>query len=262
MKILAAFIVSTIIFWGCGHQEKSLKVAASPVPHAELLNLIKSDLKEKGIHLKIIEIDDYNLPNRLLAERQVDANFFQHRPFLEEQEKEFGYKLTAYACVHIEPLGIYSKKIKSLADLPMGAVVAIPSDPTNEARSLELLSSQGLITLKKDKNSLSTCLDILENPKKIRFHEVDAALTPRILPDVDLAVIPGNFALQAHLLPSQDALVLESGENSPYANLLVIREGEGDREDLRLLKEALTSEKIRTYLIENYRGALLPALCL
>lgn len=255
-KYLFLFLIACYL-GACQKQEKTLKVAATPVPHAEILNLIKPDLKERGISLEIIEMDDYNLPNRLLAEKQVEANFFQHEPFLKEQENEFGYHFFTLVCVHIEPLGIYSKRITSLHDLSQGGWVAIPNDPTNEARALDLLVQEGLITLNLNKNVLATVSAIQENPKKLRFHEVDAALLPRILPDVDIAVIPANFALQAHLLPAHDALLLESGY-SPYANIVVAREGEEDREEFKFLKEALTSEKVRNYLIQTYQGAIQP----
>lgn len=254
-KITTLLVFLSLAFTGCQPSKKVLKVAATPIPHAELLALIQPDLKEQGIELKVIEIDDYNLPNRLLAEKQVDANFFQHEPFLKEQEKAFGYRFSIIARVHMEPLGIYSAKIHSLKELRDGAIVAIPHDPTNESRALDLLALQGLITLQTQGNPLSTLLSIQDNPKKFRFHEVDAALLPRILPDVDFAVIPANFALQGGLFPDRDALVLESS-CSLYANLLVGRVGEEGREDLQALARALKSEKVRQYLLKTYHGSI------
>lgn len=251
---LVGIVIASGLLVSCQQKEKTLKVAATPIPHGEMLAMIQPDLKEKGIILKIVEVDDYNLPNRLLAEKQVDANFFQHMPFLEEQEKQFGYAFVAYGKIHLEPLGIYSNKLKSLEDLATGAIVAIPNDPTNEARALNLLADQKLITLKRC-GVLATVEDILENPKKLRFHEVDAPLLPRILPDVTLAIIPANFALQANLIPNRDALAIE-GACSPYANILVIRKGDEGRKDLQILKEALTSEKIKNYLSETYKGGI------
>jgi D-methionine transport system substrate-binding protein len=260
---MKTFILTALIgmcaLVGCQSQEKFLKVAATPVPHADLLEAIKTDLEKEGVNLKIVEVDDYNLPNRLLFEKQVDANFFQHGPFLGEQNQRFGYSLIPLAAVHLEPLGLYSQKIVSLDSLKEGGIVAIPSDPSNEARALGLLQEVGLIKLKqKTVGPFSTIYDIEENPKHLKIEEVDAAFLPRALPDVDLAVIPSNFALQAHLNPSRDALALESSD-SPYANLIAVREGDEDRDDLIALKKAMTSEKMRRYIQEKYKGAILPA---
>ena len=253
------YIIATFALTGCHSNEKVLKVAATPVPHSDLLERIKADLENEGIHLKIVEVDDYNLPNRLLYEKQVDANFFQHGPYLNEQNSRFGYNLKCLAAVHIEPLGIYSQKIASIEDLKDGAVVGIPSDPTNEARALALLAELGLIKLKpKSDTNLATVYDIAENPKHLKIEEIDAAFLPRSLKDVDVAVIPANFALQAHLSPEKDALALES-TNSPYANVVVVRNEDLNREDLQLLKNALNSEKMRQYIIEKYKGAIIPA---
>lgn len=244
---------------GCQSKQQTLKIAATPVPHADLLKEIQADLEDQGIHLKIVEVDDYNLPNRLLFEKQVEANFFQHRPFLDEQNLRFGYNLKPLAAVHIEPLGLYSNKIDTLESLKERGVVAIPSDPTNEARALTLLSDISLITLKPNtSNTLATIYDIDENPKHLKFEEVDAAFLARSLDDVDLAVIPVNFALQVHLNPMEDALALES-TNSPYANLVVIREEDASNPNIQKLKVALTSEKLRRAINEKYKGAILPA---
>lgn len=253
---LAAFS----LLCGCGPNEKVIRIAATPVPHADLLEIAKTELDSEGITLKVVEVDDYNLPNRLLHEKQVDANFFQHQPYLDEQNKVFGYNLIALAKVHIEPMGVYSERIKSLEALKEGAKVAIPSDPANESRALKLLSDLGLITLtttEQNKNEL-TIYDIDENPKRLSFEEIDSPFLPRSLADVDLAVIPTNFALQAKLNPLKDALALESGD-SPYANIVAIRNGDEKREDLQKLKKALNSEKMRAYINEKYHGSLTPA---
>ncbi len=243
----------------CNTSNKTLKIAATSVPHADLLEIVKEDLKNEGIELKIIEIDDYNLPNRMLQERQVDANFFQHKPFLEEQIKLHRYDLTPLAAVHLEPLGIYSVNYKSLDAIKDSSVVAIPQDPTNEARALMLLEDVGLIKLKEVKNKyLITTLDIDDNPKGLRFEELDAPYLPRALVDVDLAIIPSNFALQAKLDPTKDALALESSD-SPYANIVVVRSGDMNREDLQKLKEALSSEKLYQHIQDKYQGAIQPA---
>lgn len=249
-------LLCCILSYGCSSDQKKLKVAATAVPHAEILEQIKPDLAAKGIDLEIIEVDDYQLPNRLLAEKQVDANFFQHLPFLESVEKEYGNSLVPLAEIHYEPLGIYSKKIEKLSDLPPGASVAVPSDPSNESRALLFLSTLGLIELKNTNSSCMTICDITRNPLFLKFSELDAPLLPRILPDVTIAVIPSNFALQAHLEPRCDALALEV--SCDYPNVLVVRNGDEGRADLQELAHALTSEKMRLFLWERYKGAIQP----
>lgn len=259
LRRLLLALCTGLFLSACSHPDtKTIKVAASPVPHSEILQLVVSDLKEKGITLEIIDIDDYQLPNRLLAEKKVDANFFQHEPFLNEQKKTFGYKIVAIAKVHVEPLGIYSDKITSLDGLRDGAVVAVPSDPTNEARALELLEREGLIKLKSGVGLKATIHDITENPKKLKIKEVDAPFLARALPDIDLGVIPSNFAIQVGLCPPKDALAMESGD-SPYANVLVIREADLDRPELRELASALQSPKIKEFFTQKHCGALQPA---
>ena len=238
--------------------QKSLKVIASATPHAQLLEFVKPDLKEQGIDLKIIICDDYNTPNRALADKEVDANFFQHLPFLDEQIKQFHYPIMSLAKIEIEPMGLYSKKLLSLSDLKEKGTVAIPNDPTNEARALRLLESQGLIKLEDSNNLQATVIHITQNPKQLKFIEIDAAMLPRVLDDVDLAVINTNYALQAGLSPTKDALALES-KDSPYVNIIAIRIDEDDRPDIQALKSAMTSEKMRHFIIEKYQGAILPA---
>lgn len=247
------------ILAGCSptSSKNQLKVAATPIPHAQLLEFAKPQLKAQGIDLDIIVIDDYNVPNRVLADHEVDANFFQHIPFMNEQVKEFGYKIESLAAIEIEPMGLYSKKIKQLSQLRDYATIAIPNDPTNEARALFLLQDHGLITLKDPHNLQSTVLDIISNPKNLHFIEADAAMLPRSLDDIDAAAINTNYALQAHLSP-QKALIIES-KDSPYANIIAIRIGDEDRTDLQELKKAMTSEKMRKFIESKYKGAVLPA---
>ncbi len=258
-KCLFLILIASLSFIGCQPHGKVLKIAATPVPHTEILEAIKPELEHQGIQLKIVEVDDYNLPNRLLFEKQVDANFFQHKPFLEEQNSRFGYNLIELTAVHIEPLGIYSRTLASLSEVKEGMTVAIPSDPTNESRALDLLADVGLIKMKfHPATQLVTIYDITENPKRLKFEEVDAAFLPHALHDVDMALIPANFALQAGLNPVHDALALESS-HSPYANIVAIRSDEVGREDLEKLKAALHSEKMRQFILEKYKGAILPA---
>lgn len=243
----------------CSSSNKVIKIAATAVPHAEILEVAKEDLRDEGIELKIIEVDDYNLPNRMVDEKQVDANFFQHKPFLEQQIHIHKYKLTPLTSVHLEPLGIYSEKYKSLEEIKNESIVAIPQDPTNEARALLLLEDVGLIKLKnKENQSFITILDIAENPKNLRFEELDAPYLPRALSDVDLAVIPVNFALQAKLNPTKDALALESTD-SPYANIVVVRIEDEHKEEFEKLRHSLNSDKMRIFILEKYKGAIIPA---
>ena len=257
-QILAIAGTLLLILPGCSSKSKNgLKVAATPVPHAQMLEFIKPDLKEKGIDLTIITTDDYNMPNRALVEKEVDANFFQHIPFMKSQIKEFHYPIQSDGKIEIEPMGIYSKKIKSIDDLKDTAVIAVPNDPSNEARALLLFQSHGLIKLDNSNNLNATILNITDNPKQLKFIEIDAAMLPRALNDVDPAAINTNYALEAHLNP-KDALVLES-KDSPYANILTIRIGEENRPEIQALKAAMTSDKMRKFIIDKYNGAVLPA---
>lgn len=256
LKKLTLLLLSLSLLLGCSKGQKTLKVAATAVPHAEMLEFIKPDLKKRGVLLEIVEIDDYQLPNRLLAEKQVDANFFQHLPFLNSVKKEYDDQLVVLAKIHYEPLGIYSKKMISLNDLGKGAKVAIPCDPSNETRALLLLDSLHLIELKDKTKPYLTIHDLAKNPRSLVFSEIDSPLLPRILEDVDVAVIPANFALQAKLDPDKQALALET--TADYPNVLVIHQGDEGREDLLLLKELMTSHKMHDFLCEKYHGAIQP----
>ncbi len=251
-------IIPLLILAGCTTGAKRpLKVAASAMPHAEMLEYIQERLENEGVDLDIIVVDDYHLPNPMLADKEVDANFFEHLPFLNEQKSHFGYRLIPYAAIHLEPMGLYSKKIGNLADLPNKSTVAIPNDPTNEARALRLLEKKGLIQLKDSENLNATVLDISDNPKELKFLEIDASLLPRTLRDVALAVINSNLALAAGLDPDKDPLAKESAD-SPYANILVIRKGDENRPDLKKLKEAMTSDEMRAFILSKYKGAIIP----
>jgi D-methionine transport system substrate-binding protein len=259
MRKLSVFASLLLLFTGCSpKQHQGFKVAATPVPHAQMLEFIKPDLEQQGIKLEIIVTDDYNMPNRALASGEIDANFFQHIPFLEQQIQEFKYPIMSIAKIEIEPMGIYSKEIHSLSELKNGATVAIPNDPTNEGRALLLLQKAGLIKL-NDPNSLrATVINISENPKRLKFIEADAAMLPRTLNEVDLAAINTNYALQAGLFPETDALIHEN-KDSPYVNVLVVRKSEENRPEVIALKNAMTSDKMRHFILEKYKGAVLPA---
>ncbi len=237
---------------------QTLKVGATPRPHAEILNLIKPDLAEVGINLEVIEFTDYVQPNLALAEGDLDANYFQHIPYLENFSKDHRLDLTYIAKVHIEPMGAYSDKLQKGDEIKQGAHIAIPNDTVNGGRALLLLEAQGLIELDPAAGITATVLDIVSNPLKLRFSELEAPQLPRILPDVDLAIINTNFALEAGLDPLTDALFIE-GSDSPYVNVLAVRSSDVNREDLAKLAEALLSDKVKEFILSEYGGSVVPA---
>ena len=240
--------------------DEPLRVGASPVPHAEILRFVDEELAdEAGLDLEIVEFTDYVQPNVALDDGSLDANYFQTVPYLEEQEAGAGYDFTALDPVHIEPLGLYSESLAGLADLPDGATVAIPNDPTNAARALRLLAANDLITLADTGDAAPTALDIDANPKNLAIEQVEAAQLPRSLADVDAAVINGNYAIDADLSPGEDALALEEAAGNPNANLVVVRSGTEDAERIVQLEELLHSDEVRQFIEENYSGAVLPA---
>ena len=236
----------------------TLTVAASPTPHAEILKQCVPILKEQGIDLVVNDYSDYVIPNTAVEDGDEDANYFQHIPYLDDFNATRGTHLVNVAAVHIEPMGVYAGKTASLEELADGATIAVPSDATNEGRALLLLETQGLIKLADSTNLSSTPNDIVENPKNLEFVEMEAAQIPSSLADVDLAVINSNYALGAGLNPTEDALVLESAD-SPYVNVLVVKEGNEEAPAVLALIEALHSDTIRTYIEETYGGAVIPA---
>ncbi|HBI18569.1 MULTISPECIES: MetQ/NlpA family ABC transporter substrate-binding protein [unclassified Brevundimonas] len=259
-----AFLASALVLAlaACGRQaqqsEGSLKVGATAVPHAEILEQVKPILAAEGIDLQIIVFNDYVQPNTQLAEKRLDANYFQTKPYLDEFNAGRGTSLVTVAGVHVEPLGAYSRKYKALAALPNGAEIALPNDASNTGRSLLLLQTAGLITLKKAADPVQTVADIAGNPRGFRFRELEAATLPRVLDQVDLAVINTNYALDARLNPRSDALALEGGD-SPYVNYLVTRADNRDDPRIRALAAALTSQTIKDYISRTYGGAVVPA---
>jgi D-methionine transport system substrate-binding protein len=253
-KLIAAFAVVAAF---SAHAE-TLTVAATPVPHAEILEFVKPALAKEGVELKVKVFTDYIQPNVQVAEKRLDANFFQHQPYLDEFNKAKGTNLVAVTGVHLEPLGAYSSKLKDLKDLPSGANVVIPNDATNGGRALLLLAKAGVITLKDPTNILSTVKDIATNPKDLKIRELEAATIPRVLTQVDLALINTNYALEAKLDPSKDALVIE-GNDSPYVNILVSRPDNKDSEAMQKLAAALHSPEVKKFITEKYKGAVLPA---
>ncbi|MFD0588709.1 MetQ/NlpA family ABC transporter substrate-binding protein [Paenibacillus sp. GCM10027627] len=236
----------------------TLKVGASPVPHAEILNSLVPILKEQGINLEVVEFNDYIQPNVQLYEKQLDANFFQHWPYLEQFNADKGYNLVQAAGVHIEPFGVYSNKIKKIEELKDGAKIAIPNDPSNGGRSLLLLAKHGLIELDEAAGLKATVGDIKNNPRKFEFVELEAATLPRVLGEVDIAAINTNYALEAGLNPTKDALFIED-QDSPYINILAARPDNKDSEAIQKLIKALQSKEIETFINDKYKGAVVPA---
>jgi len=235
-----------------------LSVGATAVPHAELLEFVKPELAKQGVELDIKVFTDYVQPNVQVAEKRLDANFFQHLPYLKEFNKGKGTTLVSVVGVHVEPFGAYSQKVKQLGELKEGATVAIPNDSTNGGRALLLLAKAGTITLKDPANILATPRDVTGNPKKLKFRELEAATLPRVLNQVDLALINTNYALEAKLNPAKDALVIE-GSESPYVNILVSRADNKDTPAMKKLAAALTSPAVKKFIQEKYKGAVVPA---
>ena len=256
MNIKTLLLASLVGFTLNLNAAEKIVVAATPVPHAEILNQAKEDLEKEGYTLEVKEFTDYVLPNLATDNGEVDANFFQHTPYLEEVNKSKGTKLVKVANIHIEPMAVYSKKYKNFNELKDGAKIAVPNDPTNESRALDIIAKTGLVSF-NDK-ALKTPIDITQNPKNIKFIELKAAQLPRALSDVDVAVINSNYALLANLNPVKDSIFIED-KDSPYANILVVKEGKEQDPKIKALTKALQSEKIKKFIEEKYNGAVIPA---
>lgn len=268
LSLLVAFALGLTVLAGCGNttsgnkqSTKKIVIGATPVPHAEILAVAKEVLAEKGYELEIKEFTDYIQPNLSLQSGDLDANFFQHEPYLNDFNAEQKTDLVSIAGIHYEPLGIYPGKTKSLDDLKDGAQVALPNDTTNEARALILLETNGLIKLDPNAGFKATVKDIVENPKNLKFIEIEAAQLVRSLPDVDIAVINGNYAIQGGLNAVTDALAREEKDSTSaetYTNILVVKRGNENREELKALAEALQSDKVKQFIEEKYEGAVVP----
>lgn len=261
-----AALALTGFITGCGDEKKTaapalkdsravtLKVGVSPVPHAEILGAVKDKLAKEGINVEIIEFTDYVQPNLALNDKNLDANYFQHKLYLDEFVRSRNLKLVSAGAIHLEPMSVFSKKIKDLKDLPDGARVAIPNDPTNGGRALLVLQSAGLIKLRDGALITATPQDITENKKNLQFSELEAPQLPRSLEDADISVININFALEAKLNP-KDAIFTESSD-SPYANIVAVREGDENRPEIKKLIEALTSQESKDFIEKKYNGAI------
>lgn len=245
IAVSAALLLSVSLF------AQTIKVGATPEPHAELLNLIVDDLAQEGITLKVIEFTDYVTPNDAVESGDIDANYFQHIPYLDSFNVEKGYHLVNAGGIHVEPFALYSNKVKSYKDLKKKATVAIPNDPTNEGRALLLLQEAGLITLKEGAGLTATPLDIAKNPLKLKFREIEAASLPRTLNDVDAAVINGNYAMPAGLSAAKDGLFVE-GSSSPYVNIIAVKAGNENKPEIKALVKALQSDKVKDYITKKY----------
>ncbi|MEU2334159.1 MetQ/NlpA family ABC transporter substrate-binding protein [Streptomyces sp. NPDC013172] len=270
-KLTAAVLAAGTLTFGltaCGSQKDSassdysgpLVVAASPTPHAEILDYVKDNLAKKaGLDLQVKEFTDYITPNTATEDGSVDANYFQNQPYLDDFNKKRGTHIVPVVTVHLEPLGLYSHKVKSADALKSGATIAVPNDAVNEARALKLLAANGLITLKDGTGSEATPQDIAKNPKNLTFKEVEAAQTARSLDDVDAAVINGNYAISAGIKPAKDALVLESAKNSPYGNFLAVKKGNEKDPRVKKLAKLLTSPEVKKFIEDKYQGSVIPS---
>ncbi len=266
MKKILALLLAALLALGataCGGggdtdgdtETLTIKVGASPAPHAEILEKAKEILAEDGITLEITEFQDYVLPNEAVSNGELDANYFQHLPYLEQYNEENGTDLVSVAKIHYEPYGIYAGKTATLEELQDGATVAVPNDATNEARALLLLEQEGLITLKEGVGISATALDIVDNPKNLEIVELEAALIPRSLQDVDIAVINGNYAIEAGLNASKDALATEAADSvgaDTFANIICVKAGNEENEGVKALVEVLTSDEIKAFINDTY----------
>ncbi|MEU1864892.1 MetQ/NlpA family ABC transporter substrate-binding protein [Streptomyces gardneri] len=244
---------------GSGDTSKPLVVAASPTPHADILNFVKDNLAEKeGLKLEVKEFTDYVLPNTATQSGQVDANFFQHKPYLDDFNQKNKTTIVPVVNVHLEPLGLYSKNIKSVKDITAGQTIAVPNDTTNGGRALQLLAENGLITIKPGVGTNAKLSDITDK-KGLEFKELEAATVPRALNDVDAAVINGNYAIEAKLSPAKDAIALEKAEGNPYANFLAVKEGNEKDARVQKLAKLLNSPEVKKYMEDTYKGSVIPA---
>jgi D-methionine transport system substrate-binding protein len=261
-RILTGLLLTVLFSFSVFSADKKpvvIKIGSAVIPHSEILNFVKPKLlKEANIDLQIVILDDEGQLNPALAEKQIDANYFQHVPYLNSVSKEKGYDFAVIGAIHVEPIGFYSQKIKSIKELKDGSTIGIPNNPSNEYRALVLLQNQGLIKLKDGITTFSaTPVDIASNPKKLKFSEVDSAQLPRSLPDLDGAVINTNIVLEAKLDPN--SAVFREDARSPYANIIVVRKGDENRPELKTLVKYLTTKEVKDFIKSKYGVAVVPA---
>ena len=238
--------------------DKPLKIGVTAGPHAQIFEVVKKIAEKDGLKLQIVEFSDYVQPNAALAAGDLDANSFQHQPYLDNMVKDRGYKLVTIAQTIVFPMGIYSKKVKSLADLKSGARVALPNDPTNGGRALLLLQANGLIKLKEGAGLKATPLDVIDNPKKLKLIELDAAQLARALDEVDAAAVNTNYAIPAGLVPTRDAIAIEAPK-SPYVNIIAVREQDKDKPEFKKLLKAYHSAEVKAFVTKEFKDSIVPA---
>ena len=271
-KILLVVLALALVLTSCAKKEskkedgqttntdnKKVVIGVSPAPHKEIAEKAKEILAKDGIELEIKEFDDYVTPNTSLQEKDIDLNFFQHIPYLDNFNKERGTKIVSLGGVHLEPMGIYSKKYKSLDELKDGDEVIIPNDATNGARALKILEENNVIKLKENAGLEATEKDIAENPKNLKFTAVEAATIPRAYEDSAIAVINSNFALEAKLSPKKDAIAIEKSEGNPFANIIAAREEDKDNETYKKVLQAFQSDEVKKCIEEKFDGEIIPA---
>lgn len=247
-KTIFALLIVLLIIAAPVSAATTLTVGVTPFPHKDIMTVAKGLLEKEGINLVIREFNDYVTPNTALGEGNLDANFFQHIPYLDNMNKERKLDLVWVAKVHIEPLGLYSSKVKALGDIKNGSQISIPNDPTNGARALRLLEKHGLIKVKP--GGLVTAKDITDNPRKLKIREIDAAQLPRTLQDVTAAVINTNFAVEAKMIPARDAIIIEA-EDSPYVNVVAVRAADKDKPEIKALVKAVNSPEVKKFIEES-----------
>lgn len=270
-KVVSIALVAALsagLLAGCGGgssdadaEAKVITVAASPSPHAEILAVAGEVLAAEGYELQVTEFTDYVQPNMVVENDEFDANYFQHQPYLTDFNAENGTHLVSVAAIHYEPFGIYSSKHASLDEIAEGAIITVPNDTTNEARALQLLQAQGIITLAEGAGLNATKQDIVENPYNVDIQEIEAAALPPTLDSADFAVINGNYAIPAGLNVAEDALACEDAASEAaqtFANILVVKEGNEESEEVQALVKALTSDEVKAFIEENYEGAVVP----
>lgn len=263
LKGLALGVFFALLLTACGPQESKadetvVKIGVSPAPHGEIVEQVVEDLAKEGIKLEIVEYTDYIMPNKALDQGDIDLNFFQHVPYLENMIKSDNLSLEVLGKVHIEPMGVFSDKVKSVAEIPENGEVYIPNDTTNGGRALLLLQREGLIKLGDGAGTDASEQDIVENPKRIKFTPLEAALITGVYKDVDAAVINGNYAIEAGLNPVKDSVAIEDAD-SPYVNIIACREGEANKEEYQKILKAIQSDKVKKFIEEKYDGAVVPA---
>lgn len=263
IAIVLSLVIGSIALTGCGGKDgddKTIKVGASPAPHAEILKEVESELEKDGYKLEVVEFQDYVQPNKALDAGDIDANYFQHKPYMDEFNAKQETELVSIGAIHYEPLGLYQGEKKSIDELAEGNKIAVPNDTTNEARALLLLESEGLIKLKKDAGLTATKQDVVENPKKLEIVELEAAIIPRSMSSVAMGVINGNYALSAGI-KEDTAITFESSDSAAaktYANIIAVKKGNEDSEKSKALLKAMTSDKIKKFIEKKYGKAVVP----